>query len=331
MERRKLGRTGLEVSVLGFGCGAVGGLMVRGAMADQERTVARAVSLGVNYFDTAPQYGNGASEMNLGRVLRDIAADVLVGTKVRVPSEAFGRLGEAIPQALEQSLRRLERDSVDLFQLHNPIGPENSGETLGVDAVLGEVVPAFQRLIEQGKTRFAGFTAVGETASLLRVVESGGFDTAQVPFNMLNPSAGGPVPAGYPGQDYEDLIALANANGLGVIVIRVLAAGALSGSGDRHPVAAPEVAPIASGRDYATDTARARRLMPLVEAGDAADLVEAAFRFPLANAAVGTVLAGTATLQEFEHAAAALEKGRLSPEAMRRLAGLQAGFAGEVR
>ncbi len=331
MERRRLGRTGLEVAVLGFGCGAVGGLMVRGAMADQERTVARAVSLGVNYFDTAPQYGHGASEMNLGRVLRDIAADVLVGTKVRVASADFGRLGAAIPQALEQSLQRLEREAVDLFQLHNPIGAETAGETLGVDVVLDEVVPALRRLVEQGKTRFVGFTAVGDTEALLRVVASGAFDTAQVPYNMLNPSAGGRVPAGYPAQDYQDLIGAAAAHDLGVIVIRVLAAGALSGSAARHPVAAAEVAPIASGRDYATDLARARRLLPVATAAAASDLAEAAFRFPLANPGVATVLAGTATLQEFEHAAAALEKGRLPPAAMRRLEELQAGFAGEAR
>ena len=70
MERRKLGRTGLDVSLLGFGCGAVGGLMTKGAAADQERAIARAVELGINYFDTAQMYGDGESEKNLGRVLK---------------------------------------------------------------------------------------------------------------------------------------------------------------------------------------------------------------------------------------------------------------------
>ena len=65
MRMRTLGRTGLQVSILGFGCGAVGGLMVRGDPADQERAVARALEAGVNYFDTAVQYGDGASERNL--------------------------------------------------------------------------------------------------------------------------------------------------------------------------------------------------------------------------------------------------------------------------
>ena len=69
METRVFGRTGLHVSKLGFGCGAVGGLMVRGAPADQELAVARAVDAGITFFDTAPGYGDGLSETNLGRVL----------------------------------------------------------------------------------------------------------------------------------------------------------------------------------------------------------------------------------------------------------------------
>ena len=84
MEKRRLGKTGLDVSLLGFGCGAVGGLMVGGAPADQERAVARALELGVNYFDTAAQYGNGRSEENLGRVIKALKPDIYVGTKVRL-------------------------------------------------------------------------------------------------------------------------------------------------------------------------------------------------------------------------------------------------------
>ena len=70
MQKRRLGRTGLEVSVLGYGAGAVGGLFTKGAAADQERAMARAIEAGINYFDTAALYGNGESERNLGRVLQ---------------------------------------------------------------------------------------------------------------------------------------------------------------------------------------------------------------------------------------------------------------------
>src|SRR5216684_106245 len=96
MQLRLFGRTGMQLSVLGFGCGAVGGFMVRGDPADQERIIARAIAAGVNYFDTAVQYGNGESEKNLGRVLQKLKPpDVAVGTKVRISSADFHRISEA--------------------------------------------------------------------------------------------------------------------------------------------------------------------------------------------------------------------------------------------
>ena len=67
MEYRVLGSTGLEVSQIGFGCGNVGGLMIRGQPEERVRAVARAMELGVNYFATAPSYANGVSETNLGQ------------------------------------------------------------------------------------------------------------------------------------------------------------------------------------------------------------------------------------------------------------------------
>src|SRR5512147_2594153 len=127
MERRTLGKTGLKVSALGFGCGNVGGLMVRGTPADQERAVARAVELGINYFDTAPLYGDGESERNLGRVLRTLRPDVIVGTKCRIQPAERGRVAAALTASLEASLQRLRLERVDLLQLHNPISPDGSG------------------------------------------------------------------------------------------------------------------------------------------------------------------------------------------------------------
>ena len=79
MQLRVFGRTGMQLSVLGFGCGAVGGLMVRGDAADQERTIARAIAAGVNYFDTAVLYGDGQSETNLGRVLQKLKPANIAG------------------------------------------------------------------------------------------------------------------------------------------------------------------------------------------------------------------------------------------------------------
>ncbi len=331
MQTRKLGRTGIEVSALGFGCGAVGGLMVRGSPADQERAVARALELGITYFDTAAMYGNGESERNLGRVLKSLKPELTLGTKVRVPAAERRRIGAAVTASLEASLQRLQREQVDLFQLHNHIVLDGKESDLPPEIVLGEVVPAFERLREQGKTRFYGITAVGDTAALHRVVNARAFDTAQISYNLLNPSAGTAVAAGYPAHDFGNLLTHTKAADMGVIAIRVLAAGALSGTEDRHPLGSPSVDPIGSGRDYGVDVERARRLEPLVRDGFADSLVEAAIRFVIADDAVSTALVGYSTLEQLEAAAAAVNKGPLPSAALDRLRTLQNGFVGETR
>jgi aryl-alcohol dehydrogenase-like predicted oxidoreductase len=327
MERRTLGRTGLEVNALGFGCGAVGGLMTRGDARDQERAVARALELGINYFDTAPIYGDGESERNLGRVWKALKPAAYVGTKVRLSPGERGRIAAAVPAALEASLERLQMERVDLLQLHNVIDPAHPR---GVDArkVLEEVVPALDKLKQEGKTRFYGITALGETASLSRVLEARVLDTAQVCLNLLNPSAAGPVPKGFPAQDFDGLLPRARAHGVGAIIIRVLAGGALSGTESRHAVAAPEVEPIASGPDYVADVRRGRMLDALVREGHVGSVVEAALRFPLSSPAVSTVLVGYSTLDHLEYAAACMAKGPLPPAALQRLAEIWKGWAG---
>ena len=119
--------------------------------------------------------------------------------------------------------------------------------------------------------------------------------------------------------------------GVGVVGIRVIAGGALSGSEQRHPIASPPPAPIGTANSYEADVARARRLMPLVTEGFAASLPEAATRFAITHPAMGTILVGMATVDEFEGALAAVRKGPLPAGALARLAELRAGFAGETR
>jgi aryl-alcohol dehydrogenase-like predicted oxidoreductase len=322
----------MQLSVLGFGCGAVGGFMVRGDPADQERVVARALAAGVNYFDTAVQYGNGESETNLGRILKKLKpTNAVVGTKVRVPPNDFGRIADTVTKSLEGSLTRLGLERVDIFHLHNPITEAGGGTAMSVRQVLDEVVPAFERLRAQGKIRFLGMTAVGDTAALNQVIDAGAFDSAQGVYNMLNPSAAEPLPKDYPAQDYARMFDHTRAAGVGVVGIRVLAGGALSGSAERHPIAGPAPEPIGSAMSYDADVERARRLSALVEEGFASSLSEAATRFALSHPAMGTILVGLATPQQFEDALAAVLKGPLPRAALDRLSALRQAFSGEPR
>jgi aryl-alcohol dehydrogenase-like predicted oxidoreductase len=197
--------------------------------------------------------------------------------------------------------------------------------------VLEEVAPAFEALSKQGKIRFAGLTAIGDTTALQRVVDSRLFVSAQVVYNMLNPSAASALPADYPAQDYGRLFAHTRKAGVGVVGIRVLAGGALSASSERHPIASPPPPPIGSALSYGGDVERAKRLLSLVREGFAQSLPEAAVRFAIAHQAMGTILVGIATPQQFEDALAAVQKGPLPQAALDRLAELQKGFAGEQR
>src|SRR5207248_2179713 len=134
---------------------------------------------------------------------------------------SFGRIADAVAASLEHSLMRLRRDRVDIFHLHNAITEAGGGETLRVQQVLGEVVPAFERLRQQGKLRFLGLSAIGDTAALYRVI--GAFDSAQVVYNMLNPSAGTELPPNFPAKDYGRLFEHTRQAGVGVVGIRALA------------------------------------------------------------------------------------------------------------
>src|SRR5579884_3726471 len=178
--QRALGRTGLSVSALGFGCGAVGGLMTKGEPADQRRAVERALQAGITYFDTARSYGDGRSEENVGRVLAELGAwnRVVLGTKFRVEPNEVADAAGVIRRSLEGSLRRLGRDSVQLFQLHNRIVDRPAEGGLTPDQVLGPVLDGLERCRQDGLIRHVGITAMGDTAAVRQVVESGRIATA---------------------------------------------------------------------------------------------------------------------------------------------------------
>jgi L-galactose dehydrogenase/L-glyceraldehyde 3-phosphate reductase len=179
--------------------------------------------------------------------------------------------------------------------------------------------------------RFADHLGQLRYAALYQVIDAYAFDSAQVVYNMLNPSAATALPANYPAQDYGRLFDRTVAAGVGVVGIRVLAGGALSGSTERHPIASPPPEPIGSAMSYDADILRSRRLMPLVNEGFASNLTEAASRFAISHPAIATILVGMATPQQFEDVLAAVQKGPLPTAALERLRTVRQAFAGKPR
>ena len=314
MEQRRLGRNGPTVSSLGFGCGAVGGLMVRGEPAEQERAVARALDAGITYFDTAPLYGDGRSEESLGRALATLGsgARAVIGTKVRPAPAELGAPGAAIRRSIEASLRRLGRDRVDVLHLHTPV-------TRSLD--LGPIVEAMGRAVEDGLVRLVGFTGLGDTDALHAVVDAGAFQTVQAYCNAINPSAVWPGASGDE-QDFKGLARRAAGRGLGVLAIRVLAAGALAGATARHPVAGQVGRPLAAGAAYDEDVERAGARSRLATELGLESGLELGLRFALAAPGVATALVGLSSVDQLEDAIRWHGRGPLAPEAVERVVAL---------
>ena len=236
MEKRTFGRTGLKISLLTFGCGAVGGLMTKGTSHDQDRAVDWARDNGINHFDTAPSYGDTVSESNLGRALGRNRSDIIVSTKIGLSKDELKDIQGATQKSLEASLKRLRQDHVDIFQLHNTLDDANASDSISVQQVINDVLPVFIKLREKGAVRYLGFTAKGKTESLHALVETGEFDSSQVFYNLLTPTAGEEAPSNFPGQDYKQLLNNCGRHEMGSIGVRILAGGALSGRETRHPL-----------------------------------------------------------------------------------------------
>ena len=321
MDYRMVGRTGLQVSAVGFGCGNTGGLMVRGDPTEQRAAVARAMEGGITYFDTAAQYGEGRSEENLGRVLRELRADVLVGTKVRLVPEEVPEAILVLRRKLEEGLRRLGREHVDVCTLHNPSMVGDGGRGLPVDAVLGPVGAGMQALRAAGLCRFVGFSGLGDTAALQRVASAGIFDTLQCYYNAINPSAGYPGSPDGVAQDFDGLLDHAAAAGLGIFAIRILAGGAAVATPERHPTAGAGSA-LAQGTDYDRDVARAAALRALAVDLGLESPLELAFRFALAKTGISCVLIGPSSVAHVDDALRWEARGPLAPDAVERVLAL---------
>ena len=320
MRYRMLGNTGLRVSEIGFGCGNVGGLMVRGSHDQQISSVRHALDLGINYFDTARAYGEGQSETNLGRVLDEIGEEVILSTKIRLESDALQDIAAATASEVEQGLARLGRGSVDLIQLHTRLVEKREPGRFAMtpDEVLGPggVIEAFKRLRDQGRVGFFGFTGLGDVEAIHALVDSGEFHSFQAYYNLLNPSAGQAVPEGFSALDYRRTIDRAAAGGMGVVVIRVLAAGVLSAVPESGGGSSRE--PLSAGSDYERDVARAHKLSFLKDHG-LESLPRAAIRFAFMKPEVSTVLVGFSNNAQIDEAAACSGAGPLPEAAMAAL------------
>jgi len=242
MNYRNLGKTGLSVSEIAFGCGPTGGGLLSGTSRDQEKLVGYALECGINIFDTAAIYGQGKSEENLGKALHKLKATPIIASKVALELPDLTNIKQSVINSVEASLKRLRVDSIDLIQLHNRVGfrrAEKSNIGVGAQLTLADVMDeqgvteAFSTLRKQGKIKATGFTGFGGAATeITKLIESNQFDSINVLFNLLNRSSMASSLASHSADDsenndFEGIGLCASENGMGVLSIRVLAAGNL--------------------------------------------------------------------------------------------------------
>lgn len=293
MQYRTLGRTGIKVSAISFGAGPVSGLMTGADANAQRETVSAAIDAGINWFDTAPGYGAGSSETNLGRVLSELkpSQPIHIATKVRVPLDSTEPISDIIRRSVDESLQRLRVPSVTLLQLHNGITAEQGDEAASITPTdilsRGGVAETFAGLRVEGLIRHLGLTGTGQPAAMKEVIRSGRFDTVQTPYNALNPSAGATSSVEPNDTDYGNIVTDCAEQRMGVFAIRVFAAGALLG---QAPSAHTLKTPYFPLDLYQRDAARAEQLR--AELRDGESLTEFALRFALSHSAVSSAIIG---------------------------------------
>jgi L-glyceraldehyde 3-phosphate reductase len=328
MRYRSLGNTGLRLSEIGFGCGDNAGLMIAGMLAEQCRVASRALELGINYFDTAAGYGSTRSEETLGRVLKEISARPIINTKVEITLEQTTDVASAVVASVEASLRRLQLDQVDIVEIHNsPVHQRPTQFSGWLPMLLNEflgpsgALEGLRRLHTDGKVRFFGLVNERPDVDLARtLIDTGEFSIINVQYNLLNPSAGMPVPGGLEVPlDNGDMISYAADHGVGVAIFSPLARGVLTqksiADGSRHPLAGEGI--LRDRQAYEAQLARGRALTFL--ANERRTLSQAAIRFILMHPGVTTVLGGFSAMEHLEEMVQAPDMPALSHDEMDRV------------
>ena len=308
-----LGSTGIRVSRIAFGAGPVPEVMTKDRPEEQRKLVQHALAAGVNWFDTAATYGKGQSEQSLGLALAELGAtsEVHIATKVRIMPDQVDDIPRVVRQSVAGSLERLKIDQIALLQVHNSVtlrrGDEPTSLTPADILDPGGMLETFCQLREEGVIRHLGITAIGQPEALCQVIRSGQFDTIQVPYHLMNPTAGQDLEGLFQESNYGNVIAECEQQGMGVFAIRVFAGGALVG---RAPSAHTHTTKFFPLDLYVRDQQRAAKLADLLE-GEMG-LKEAAIRFTLGHPSVSSAIIGFGEPTHVDEAVDMAGRGPLS-------------------
>jgi D-threo-aldose 1-dehydrogenase len=298
------------VSRLAFGCGPNAGLMVSDDHELQRATVTTAFENGVTHLDTAAAYGDGKSELTVGRLIRELGITPTISSKFLITESGLDDIAGHVVRSVHESLERLGVDHVEALIMHNRVAWAREpgrvvgiGPLLSVDDVLGEngVAAAAEQLKQEGVVDTVGLTGFGGDQSAVdHLLRSGIFDWANADFSLVSPTAGMIVaPEAGAGEDYRSLIDRAASAGVRVMAIRVYGAGAMVGRSSDNPYWA--------------------RLQPWLEA-EGLPVVPTALRWVLDKPGVDSAVIGFSRPEHVLDAVAAVAQGPIPSQTALRLA-----------
>ncbi len=297
MRQRLLGRTGLKVSAL-----SIGGLYtssLAGGVNETERIMRRAIELGINAIDTAPAYAD--SEATVGQAIRGLQAPLILMTKVGGRPQPFNPQDiHGLRTSVEESLRLLHREQIDVLLIHEPDRPQQYAWWSSYDPLDGPVLHLIDELKRAGKICFAGLAGTTVT-ELTRLVQSDHFDVVLTAFNfsaLFREAA-------------AELIPAAVARNMGIVAGSTLGQGFLARRFDEEVRRQP----------IWLSHARQQQILAFYDLLDQTGMtaVELCLRFALSNDFVSTVPIGCKNMEQLEASVAAVEKGPLSTDILERL------------
>jgi aryl-alcohol dehydrogenase-like predicted oxidoreductase len=297
MGRRILGKTGLEVSELGFGSLFTSALGP--GLEASRQAVFRAVDLGINYFDTAPAYAN--SEEVLGRILREVRVPLVLSTKLGGRPQPFDpRNHQQLARSVEDSLRLLGREVIDVLFVHEPDRPLQYDWWTEPEAVQGPVIEVMGDLKKRGLIRFTGLG--GTTATeMAHCIRSGRFDVVLTAFNY----------SALFREAFHEVLPAARERNMGLVLGSVLQQGALGRRYDE----------VVRRKPSWLSKPRQQQMLAFYAFLDelGMPIVELALRFALCCEGFGSILIGPKTAEQVEQSVTAVEKGPLSADVLARL------------
>ena len=320
MKKNRFGRTEYQISQLTFGGGWVGGILIN----SNEKIMFDALNLanknGINWIDTAEAYSDGVSEKNIGKILPQMKENKFyISTKAKLDLETKESIFSQLDRKIDYSLQRLNKDYVELYQLHNKILSKTDKESFSPKEILkkGGVLESLEKLKSEGRIKYIGITALGDIDAINTVILSNRFDTAQVYYNLLNPSSSFSHKKEWNDHDFTNLINNCKARDMGIMNIRIFAAGYLA-TNFRH---GREI-PITYGINENELNRRVNKIQSLLNDLEGTNS-QKALRYGLSNKNLSTIIIGLETISHLEEALKANQMGPLDTDTLNKILNLQ--------